>query len=231
MSVAEVEVARISPVAPHVAGDGALPRNERLEVARELHDVVSHTIAAINLQASVALHLLDQGAGRAAESLHAIKDTSRDALQELRGILAKLTQADSEPDAVAVSLVSRLEHLVGGTRNAGVDARLQIAGSPRELPLTVSQAAYRVVQESLTNVLRHAGATSAEVALTFGADDVVVEITDDGAGGATAESPGSGLGLAGMRDRVQGLGGSFAAGPRDVGGFGVLAQVPDPTRS
>jgi signal transduction histidine kinase len=230
VSVAEVEPesSRVYASGASAARDRDWPRDERAALARELHDVVSHTIAAVNLQASVALHLLDGGADRAAESLRAIKDTSGDALRELHGILARMTQPDAEPQCsgTEVSLLSRLERLVGGTRTAGIDARLAVTGTPRELPLTVSHAAYRVAQESLTNVLRHSGAGSAAVTVSFDDAEVAVEVVDDGAGEAAEPSPGSGLGLSGMRDRVQALGGSLTAGRRKGPGFRVLARIP-----
>lgn len=222
-------VARSSAESPaHVVAldYAAWPEAERHSLARELHDVVSHTIAAINLQAGVALHLLAHGPEHAAESLHAIRETSGDALHELRAILGKLLQTEEGGDSTELSLVPRLERLAERTTGARVQTRLHVSGAPRPLPLSVSQAVYRVVQEALTNVLRHSGATRAEISLAYD-HDVIVEIVDDGVGEDAGESPGSGLGLAGMRDRVEALGGYLEAGPREVLGFRVFARLPE----
>jgi signal transduction histidine kinase len=199
---------------------------ERVLLARELHDVVSHSIAAINLQAGVGLHLLSEKPEHAADALHAIQVASRDALHELRTILDRLLEPESEPVAHELPFGARLARLAERATAAGVPTRLEFSGRLRPLPLPVSQGLYRVVQESLTNVLRHSGATSALVSVAFG-DDLAVEISDNGAGNeVTAGGPGSGLGIAGMRSRIDALGGSLVASPVVGRGFRVHATVP-----
>jgi signal transduction histidine kinase len=213
-----------NPVVRSAAAE-ALSEAERLLLARDLHDVVSHTIAAIGLQAGVALHLLGDAPERAAESLHAIRAASREALHELGDLLARLREPDEHTESHELPLTARLAHLAEQTTAAGAPTRLVVVGAPRALPHAMSQALYRVAQESLTNVLRHSRATSAVVSVAYG-DDLVLEIVDDGVGEGVAESPGSGLGLVGMRERVDALGGSIEAGPVDGGGFRVHARVP-----
>jgi signal transduction histidine kinase len=208
------------------------PEAERVNLARELHDFVSYTIAAINLQAGVGLHVLADGPERAAESLHAIKATSKDALQELRVILDRLLDTDRDGDQANAPLTSRLERLVETTTGAGIPTRFRISGSPRPLSPALSQTLYRVVQESLTNVLRHSGATCAEISLVYDEPELIVEIVDDGVGETDgSDSPGLGLGVAGMRERVERLGGRLEAGPREVLGFRVRARLAEPSRT
>jgi signal transduction histidine kinase len=198
-------------------------------LARELHDVVSHSIAAINLQAGVGLHLLSETPERAADALEAIRAASSDALHELRAILIRLVEPENDPVAEELPFGTRLAGLTERTTAAGVATRLEFSGRLRPLPPPISQALFRVVQESLTNVLRHSGATSAVVSVAF-KDELSVEITDDGAGSDNGNSPGSGLGLGlgltSMRARVEALGGSFAAGLVVNSGFRVRAVVP-----
>jgi signal transduction histidine kinase len=201
------------------------PESERQCLARELHDVVSHTIAAINLQAGVALHVLADAPERAADSLQAIRATSQDALHELRAILDEL-QGSDDREPLRLPLVPRLERLAERASRAGVATRLHISGAERQLLPAVSQAVYRVVQESLTNVLRHSGATAAEISLAF-EDDLVVEIRDNGAATNAGGSSGSGLGIAGMRARIEDLGGLLVAGRRPGAGFRVRARLPE----
>jgi signal transduction histidine kinase len=210
---------------PPMASTVSWRDEERVLLARELHDVVSHSIAAINLQAGVGLHLLAETPERAADALEAIRAASSDALHELRAILQKLVEPANDPVAEELPFGTRLARLTSRTTAAGVATRLEFSGRPRPLPLPISQGLFRVVQESLTNVLRHSGATSAVVSVAFD-DDLAVEITDDGAGAINGSSSGSGLGLTGMRARVEALGGSFAAGPGFNSGFRVRAVVP-----
>jgi signal transduction histidine kinase len=211
----------------------AWPEDERVSLARELHDVVSHAIAAIHLQAGVGLHVLADAPEQAADSLEAIKGTSKDALQELRVLLARLT-GEHMPEfgePVEPPLTSRLERLAATATAAGIPTRFQAFGPPRPVSVSAAQTLYRVVQESLTNVLRHSGATSAEISVSFEHTGVFVEIADDGVGDPDRPSPGSGLGIAGMRARVGGLGGCLEASRRQPRGFGVCAWLPDPGRT
>src|SRR5919197_6779320 len=160
---------------------GGWPEAERLLLARELHDVVSQTVAAIGLQAGVALHLLGDAPERAAESLHAIRAASGEALHELGHLLAQLREPNERVEWNKVPLAVRLGHLAEQTTAAGVPTRLAVVGTPRRLPHGISHAFYRVAQEALTNVLRHSRATEAVVSVAYG-DDLAVEIVDDGIG-------------------------------------------------
>jgi signal transduction histidine kinase len=207
---------------------------ERMRIARELHDVVSHTIGVISVQAGVAAHLLRRRPEKAADSLAAIRQASDEALGELHAMLGVLREGEDRgaeaPLAPAPGL-DELDALVALAARAGVEVRVSLEGAPRRLPAAVDLAAYRVVQESLTNVIRHAAASRAEVTVTHGDDRIVVEITDDGrarpgAGPQNGNGSGSGQGILGMRERARALGGSLEAGPRPGGGFRVRASLP-----
>jgi MYXO-CTERM domain-containing protein len=207
--------------------------DERLRAARELHDVVSHSIAMINFRAGVALHVLDRRPEQAREALVAIRQASAGAMQELRATVGVLRQpGDAERSRAAVPGLAQLDQLVAGVTRAGPLVRVVVEGDPVELPPAVDLAAYRVVQESLTNVVRHAGPASATVRVAYGAAEVVVEVTDDGAGGlGSSGRDGGGHGIGGMRERVAALGGELRAGPRPQGGFRVWARLPLPDGS
>jgi signal transduction histidine kinase len=207
--------------------------DERLRVARELHDVVSHSIAMINFRAGVALHVLDRRPEQAREALEAIRQASAGAMQELRATVGVLRRpAGEERSRVAVPGLAQLDELAAGVARSGPPVQVVVDGEPAELPPAVDLAAYRVVQESLTNVVRHAGPARATVRVAYAADGVVVEVTDDGAGGPvparapSAGADGGGHGIAGMRERVASLGGELRAGPRPQGGFQVWARLP-----
>jgi signal transduction histidine kinase len=201
---------------------------ERLRIAQEVHDVVGHGLAAISMQAEIALHLLPKRPEQAEVALTAISRTSREALDELRVTLGAVRRgAEREP----VPGLARLPALCDRLAGAGLAVDLRLDGDPRELPAAVDLAAYRVVQEALTNVLRHAGVASAEVTVGYRADELTVEITDRGVGVAVGPSGASdgqsgGHGLAGMRERVAALGGQLTIGPRPAGGFRVWARLP-----
>jgi signal transduction histidine kinase len=202
---------------------------ERLRIARELHDVVSHTIGVISVQAGVAAHLLHRRPDKAADSLAAIREASDEALGELHTMLGVLRQGDGDggraPLAPAPGL-AELDALVAQAAGAGIEVKVAVEGEPRRLPSAVDLACYRVVQESLTNVVRHAGASHAEITITHHHDRVEVEILDDGAAPAGNGAVGSGQGIPGMRERARALGGSLEAGPRPGGGFRVQASLP-----
>jgi len=200
---------------------------ERLRIARELHDVVSHSISTINVQAGVAAHVMGERPEQAREALLAIRDTSKDTLRELRGILQVLRQVDDvEPRAPAPGL-AQLDILVDTTSRAGVPTRATIVGSARPVPRAVDLAAYRIIQESLTNVIRHAGRASAEVTVAYEPAIVVVEVTDDGRGPvAGSQGDANGHGIAGMRERVKAVGGELEVGARNGRGFRVRATMP-----
>ncbi len=193
---------------------------QRLQLAQELHDVLAHNISLINVQASVALHLLDEHPDQARPALATIKHASHDALGELRTALDVLRNGADAPLAPAPHL-SELGTLVDGVRAGGLEVRFEPGTSPGPLPAPVELAAYRIVQEALTNVTRHAHARRAEVRLTYG-DELRVEVSDDGIGGSAL--PGNGI--AGMRERAEALGGVLEAGPRPGGGFRVVARLP-----
>jgi signal transduction histidine kinase len=204
-----------------------LVTEERLRIARELHDVVSHTIATINVQAGVAAHLLDNN-GRpeqTREALLAIKSASKEALDELRGILHLLRQADdAEPRDPAPSL-EQVDALAQATTRAGLPTVVRIDGEVRRLSPAVELTAYRVVQEALTNALRYAAGASAQVSLVYEPRRVVVEVVDSGPGLASG-TLGTGHGLRGIRERVAAVGGQVEVGPRQEGGFLVRASLP-----
>ncbi|MDX3187406.1 sensor histidine kinase [Streptomyces sp. MN03-5084-2B] len=187
--------------------------DERLRIARELHDVLGHHLALINVQAGAALHRRDPG--QAEEALGAIKDASRTALQELRTTLGMLRQAGGP----SLQRVAELAESVGAS---GLTVRTEIDGVARDLPPDVEHAAFRVVQEALTNVAKHAGAKTVVVRLGYGADELTVAVDDDGHGGAAP----AGNGIRGMAERARALGGELTAAPREDGGYRVHARLP-----
>jgi signal transduction histidine kinase len=199
--------------------------DERLRIARDLHDVIAHSIASINVQAGSAIHVMDRRPEQARESLLAIKDASGEALAELRstiGIMRGSEDGDA-PRAPTPSL-GRLDPLVETAARAGLPVGVGVRGEPRPLPAAVDVAGFRIVQESLTNVVRHAHAHEATVTVEYRPASVEIEVIDDGRNGAGAGAPGHGL--AGMRERAQAVGGQVEAGPRFSGGFRVWARLP-----
>jgi len=202
--------------------------DERLRVARELHDVLAHNISLINVQAGVALHLMDDQPEQARTALTAIKQASKDALGELRSVLGVLRQPDDEAPLDPAPTLARLDSLLDQARAAGLDVRVDVEGAPRPLPTPVDLAAFRIVQEALTNVTKHAGPAAAMVHVRYGDDQLVVAVDDDGpaAGAPAASAHGTGSGLVGMRERAAALGGEVVAGPRAGGGFHVAATLP-----
>jgi signal transduction histidine kinase len=203
--------------------------DERLRIARELHDVVAHNISLINLQAGVALHLIDEQPEQARTALASIKDASKEALVELRSVLGVLRQVDEDAPRDPAPGLGRLPDLVTQANAAGLRVQVTEEGTPRPLPRGLDLAAFRIVQEALTNVSRHAGNATAEVRVAYAADRLDVEVVDDGLG-ASAAGPtlGSGNGLTGMRERAEAVGGRFEAGPRPGFGWRVRAELPLP---
>jgi signal transduction histidine kinase len=199
---------------------------ERLRIARELHDVLGHNISLINVQAGVALHLMDEQPGQSRSALAAIKQASNDALGELRSVLDALRQVDDEPPRAPTPGLAGLEGLVAKAKATGLLVRTEFQGTPRPLPVAVDLAAYRIVQEALTNVTRHAAGATATVCVTYGERDLTVQVDDDGSGPAAGPTPGGGSGISGMRERAVALGGELEAGPRQEGGFRILARLP-----
>lgn len=200
---------------------------ERVRIARELHDVLAHSLSQINVQAGVGLHLMDKQPEKAAAALASIKETSKVALDEVRSVLGVLrAEGGADPSAPLVPEpdLSRLPGLIATVETQGLSAKLsnEITGAPQSVEL----ALYRIVQESLTNVVRHAGASSVSVSLSESATEYLVEIVDNGSGTERAETSG-GRGLLGMRERAELLGGSLEAGSRTATtGFRVAATIP-----
>ncbi|MEJ3655203.1 sensor histidine kinase [Actinomycetes bacterium KLBMP 9759] len=200
---------------------------ERLRIAQELHDVLGHHVSLINVQAGVALYLMDDDPEQARTALTAIKQSSKDLLREMRSTLGVLRGVDEAPRHDPVPGLDQLDRLVADTSGAGLPVELDVRGTPRQLPPSVDLAAYRIIQESLTNARRHAGAATATVVLEYAADGLTVRVEDDGQGAAAAPpAPGGGNGLPGMRARATALGGTITSGPRDEGGFAVHAHLP-----
>ncbi|MGI5206995.1 sensor histidine kinase [Spirillospora sp. CA-108201] len=201
---------------------------ERLRMARELHDVLAHNISMINVQAGVALHLMDENPEQARTALAAIKDASKEALTEMRGVIGALrAQGETAPRAPTAGL-DGLDDLLARARSAGLDVDAEVTGERRPLPAGADLAAFRIVQESLTNVTRHAGPgpVTARVRIAYGEHEIVVEVEDDGRGASPLDDRPAGSGIRGMRERAAALGGAFDAGPRPGGGFGVRARLP-----
>jgi signal transduction histidine kinase len=199
---------------------------ERMRIARELHDVLAHSISVINVQAGVALHLLDRQPEQARPALVAITRASKDALRELRATLGVLRAADDEEPRAPAPSLARLDDLVTNAAAAGVQVRVNVVGGPRTLPPGVDLAAYRIAQESLTNVARHAQPATATLSIDYGVDEVVVEVADDGRRVPDERAMRVGNGLMGMRERAAATGGVLEAGPRPEGGFRVRARLP-----
>jgi signal transduction histidine kinase len=199
---------------------------ERMRIARELHDVVAHSMAMINVQATAASMQLATDPASAAEAIQAIRSASKSGLRELRAILEVLRQVDGGSPAVPVPDLRAIAALVEATSAAGTPTTLEPAELPVPLPPPVALAVYRIVQESLTNVVRHAGRVAATVGLRQEGGYLYVDVVNDGGAATAAFSDGTGAGLAGMRERAAALGGTLDAGPRPGGGFTVHARLP-----
>lgn len=199
---------------------------ERLRIAHELHDVVAHHMSLINVQAGVALHLLERKPEQVETSLQAIKDASKEALNELRSLIGVLRADENEPaPRLPTARLSALDELASRTRQAGVDLRIQVEGTTAGVPAAVELAAYRIVQEAVTNVVRHSGAAHALVVVRIDQDAVDVTIEDDGLGiDDSAELTGSGL--RGMRERAHALDGTVDVRRGEGGGTVVRARLP-----
>jgi signal transduction histidine kinase len=199
---------------------------ERLVIARELHDVLAHNISLINVQAGVALHLMDRQPEQARQALTAIEGASRDALTELRSVLDIMRRPEEAAPRAPSPGLARLSGIVSQARAAGLEVESRIEGVAQPLPAPIDAAAFRVVQEALTNVIKHAGASRATIGLQYGEHELTLQVDDDGRAYANMANAG-GSGIAGMRERVTALGGSFQAGPSPGGrGFRVRAQFP-----
>jgi signal transduction histidine kinase len=193
---------------------------ERLHIARELHDSLTHQISVIKVQAEVAVHLARKRGEQVPEALLAIREAGREAARELRATLEALRDDKNPPRGL-----DHVPDLVQQARTTGLDAKLTIEGHRNDLPAAVDRTAYRIVQESLTNIARHAAAATAWVRIDYRPDALVIRVDDDGK--ATSDTaPVPGVGLLGMRERVTALGGRLRAAPRSEGGFTVHAELP-----
>ena len=224
------EAERRATEAERTREEAALRRagEERLRIARELHDSLTHSISVIKVQAGVAVHVARRRGEEVPPALLAIEEAGGDAMRELRATLEVLRDSgdsgDSDGEAPASGL-DRLGDLVERARSTGLPATVTFSGTPRELPGEVDRAAYRIVQEALTNVSRHAGGATAEVRIDYADEGLVVRVDDDGKADPGAP-PVPGTGLLGMRERVAALGGRLRAEPRAEGGFTVCAELP-----
>ena len=214
---------------------------ERLRIARELHDSLTHSISLIKVQVGVAVHLARKNAEPVPDVLLAIQEASGDAMRELRSTLEVLRTDEVPEDEAGTAAggsngsgsngsgLDRLGELVERARTAGLPTTVTVDGQRRGLPPVVDRTAYRIVQEALTNITRHAGPATAAITMSYRPDSLTVQVDDDGCA-APAPRPGTapGVGLVGMRERVTALGGSLSAGPRPLGGFTVRADLPIP---
>jgi signal transduction histidine kinase len=196
---------------------------ERLRIARELHDMVAHSIGVVAIQAGAAKRVIETQPAGARKALDAIELTSRETLAGLRRMLGALHRTGPEPGAV----LADVDRLAEGTTGAGVRVEVRWRGERRPLPPDIDRSAFRIIQESLTNVVRHAEARHCRVDVDYRAAELAIEVVDDGRGAAPdAATRGTGYGISGMRDRVDLLRGEFSAGPRPGGGFRVTARLP-----
>jgi signal transduction histidine kinase len=202
---------------------------ERLRIARELHDVLAHNISLMNVQAGVALHLIDERPEQARAALAAIKQASNEALGELRSVLDILRHGNENVPRSPTSGLADLEDMISRAMSAGVRVDRIVTGTPVPLPSKVDLAAFRIIQEALTNVTRHAGRANARINLGYGEHDLTIVVEDDGGDGSSggaAQPSGGGRGLRGMRERAEALGGELEAAPVPEGGFRVRARLP-----
>ncbi|MFI7361296.1 sensor histidine kinase [Streptomyces sp. NPDC050149] len=202
---------------------------ERMRIARELHDVVAHHLALANAQAGTAAHLVRAAhADQAGTILDSLKETTATALREMKATVGLLRQ-DNDPESLGPAPgLAQLDDLSAAFAAAGFTVRIDHEGESRPLPAGMDLSAYRIVQEALTNVTKHASTTAAHVRVSYLPDRVTLTITNDGVSGSSGPVSGQGFGLVGMRERALSAGGTFAAGPRPEGGFQVVSTLPLP---
>jgi signal transduction histidine kinase len=198
--------------------------DERVRIARDLHDVVAHHISVINVQAGVARHLMDSRPEQARAALGLVRDASKTVLSEMSAVVGLLRTADEEAPTEPAPGLARVDSLVDSARRAGLQVSCARTGDPWELPPIVDLTAYRVVQESLTNAVKH-GSGTADLVIRYGREEVRIEVRNP-VGTAGASSPGGGHGVIGMRERVEAVHGRLAAGPEPGGTFAVCAELP-----
>ena len=203
---------------------------ERARIARELHDVVTHHVNLVVLQAMAASGMLDRDPERVREPLRVIEASGREALTEMRRLLGVLRDDDAERQLTPQPGVEDVDTLIGSARSAGLDVGLAVTGTPRRLPAGLALTVYRIVQEALTNAARHAAGSRVGVSLRYEPDAVDVAVVDDG-GRPVEHAPGGGRGLLGMRERVAVFAGTLETGPSPAGGFAVHARLPVPTEA
>jgi signal transduction histidine kinase len=200
---------------------------QRLQIARDLHDVLAHNISLINVQASVALHLLDEQPAAARSALATIKQASKDVLTEMRSVLGVLRAVDEAAPRVPAPSLARLDELVVSSSDAGLDVHAEIRGDPVQLPTSVDVAAYRILQEALTNAARHGAAAPTTALIAYQPDDLILQVDNQMVDAPPSSVTGTGNGIAGMRERVTALGGQFSAGPLPGGRtFRMRASFP-----
>jgi signal transduction histidine kinase len=197
---------------------------ERQRIARELHDVIAHSVSVMTVQAGAVRRLLREDQLKEREALETVESTGRQALTEMRRLVGLLREQGTMPEFSPQPGMGTLDSLLDGVRAAGLPVQIEIEGAPRELPPGVDLAAYRVVQEALTNALKYAGPAHAWVAVSWGDAELELTIANDGRGGG--DGTGGGRGLDGMRERVSLYGGEIASGPREGGGYVVRARLP-----
>ena len=216
--LAEERARRSEEQAQRAVGD------ERARISRELHDVVAHSVSVMTVQASAVRRLLKPEQEREREALKVVEETGRQALTEMRRLLGIMREEGASAERAPQPGLATIGNLVEHVREAGLPVELTVEGEPVKLPPGVDLSAYRIVQEALTNALRHAGPAHAWVAVRYGGDDVEIEVENDGRSDSDGEA--AGHGLVGMRERVALCGGELKAGPRKGGGFSISARLP-----
>jgi signal transduction histidine kinase len=200
---------------------------ERIRIAREVHDIIAHGLSVVTVQAQAGLSTLESDTAQTRTSLQTIRDTGKDALTELRSMLDVLRTGETDAPRDPSAGLADLEDLAETVRETGIAVDVALEGEAAHLPEFIGLSAYRIVQEALTNVMRHSRASRAEVVVRIGPTDLFVEVIDDGRGSVAAGSE-PGHGIEGLRERAEALGGTFRAGPRDSGGFRVVVTIPLP---
>ena len=197
---------------------------ERARIARELHDVVGHSVSVMTVQASAVRRRLNPEQEQEREALEIVEQTGREALAEMRRLVGVLRRPEEAPALAPQPSLQHLDRLVAQARESGLPVGLRIEGEPTQLPPGLDLTAYRLVQEGLTNAIKHARASKADVVVRYEDGTVEVSVTDDGSGGG--DGGGGGHGLVGMRERVTVYGGELEAGPRPEGGYSLRARLP-----